>query len=364
MRILQIIPDLELAGAERMLEALTRSLVDLDNDVEVVSLYSKETPIVSELRAAGVRVHMLEKRSGLDLRVVPSLRHIVKDFKPEVIHTHRYAPLYASAAVAGVRCRWVHTVHSVAANEIPNRQKPLHKALIKSGKMLPVALTKTIQSTVCKVYGVDTSKVPVVLNGVDLSRFPFHAHTRELGEKKPFEVLTIGRNEKAKNQQALIEGFAIFHKQFPKSHLRIVGAGSLRAQLEDTVRAMGLQGAVSLCEPVSDVSQLYAGSSVFVLPSVYEGMPMSLVEAMSSGIPIIATWVGGVPDMLTAHTALRCGIDSDSIGDALVSVCSDYQSALLRADRAQQASRRFGSEAMAKRYLELYRSVAKEGILE
>ena len=118
MKILQVIPYFCFGGAETMCENLTYALRDLGHDVMVVSLYDDQTPIACRMEAAGIRIRYLDKKLGLDLSMVPKLITIMKQERPDVVHTHLDVIKYAAMAakLSGVS-RSVHTVHSVAHKE-------------------------------------------------------------------------------------------------------------------------------------------------------------------------------------------------------------------------------------------------------
>ena len=115
MKILQVIPYFCFGGAETMCENLTYALKTMGHSVTVVSLYNEKTPIARRMEEAGVRLLYLDKQLGLDLSMVPKLMHIMKQEKPDVVHTHLDVIKYAVAAakLCGIR-RCVHTVHNVA----------------------------------------------------------------------------------------------------------------------------------------------------------------------------------------------------------------------------------------------------------
>ena len=117
MKIMQIIPTLELAGAEVMCENLTCELSS-GNDVIVVSMYDRKTPISERLQKKGIKVVFLDKKPGPDFSMVKKLRKVIREFKPDVIHTHldcvKYA--YPAGSKEGVK-RFIHTVHNIASKE-------------------------------------------------------------------------------------------------------------------------------------------------------------------------------------------------------------------------------------------------------
>ena len=118
MKIVQIMPEFGLAGAETMCENLTYELIKLGHNVIVVSMYDYHSPITERLEKAGVDVRYLGKKPGLDFSMIGKIKKLLKKNKVDVIHTHRYCAQYAipAAITAGVKLR-VHTVHNIAEKE-------------------------------------------------------------------------------------------------------------------------------------------------------------------------------------------------------------------------------------------------------
>ena len=114
MRIIQVMPEFGLAGAEVMAENLAYGLKNEGHDVLILSFYSMHTAITDRLEKNGIRIEYLGKKKGLDLSIVFKMRKIMKRFKPDVVHTHRYVLPYAFFAAAGLNAKRVHTVHNIA----------------------------------------------------------------------------------------------------------------------------------------------------------------------------------------------------------------------------------------------------------
>ena len=170
MKILQVIPYFCFGGAETMCENLTYALLRMGHAVTVVSLFDEQTPIARRMEAAGVRILYLDKKPGLDLSMIPKLMKIMKQEKPDVVHTHLNVIKYAAVAAhfSGIR-RCVHTVHNVAHEEAEGRlQKITNTLYFKLGWSVPVALSPEVRKTIVSFYGLREQQVPMIYNGVDL----------------------------------------------------------------------------------------------------------------------------------------------------------------------------------------------------
>ena len=138
MKVIQVMPNFALAGAEIMCENLIYELRRQGIEVIAVSFFDEHTAITERLEGNGVKIIYLRKKMGLDFSIIKKLRKVFKQEKPDVIHTHRYAPIYAipAAILARVKCR-VHTVHNVAQKENKKFGRLFNKVFFKSSICIP-----------------------------------------------------------------------------------------------------------------------------------------------------------------------------------------------------------------------------------
>lgn len=358
MKIIQIIPALGLAGAEIMCENLVYELTKAGHQVVVVSLFEQHSAITERMEAADIDVRYLNKKPGLDLSMVRKLFRIFRKERPDVVHTHLYALKYMvpAAVLASVKKR-VHTVHNIAEKETGGAARRLNRVFFKCCKVIPVALSDLVRDTIKKEYHLKVERIPVIFNGIDLSKC---VPKEKYSVKDCFTILHIGRFSEQKNHRGLLEAFRVFHEKYPKSRLQLIGEGENRAEAESFVRKNGLEHAIEFLGLQKNVYGYMHEADVFVLPSLYEGVPMTLIEAMGSGLPIVATAVGGVPDMLDAESAILIDIDTKEIADAFERYYLDVE---LREKHGKEAKKRavlFSAERMTRKYIRLYSGKEEE----
>lgn len=293
MKVIQVMPEFALAGAEIMCENLVYGLRKKGIEVVVVSFYDYHSAITDRLEQSGVKIIYLNKKPGLDLSMYHKLYKVFKAEKPDVIHTHRYTTRYVipSAIRARIKHR-VHTVHNIAQKESEKAGRILNKFFFKCCHTVPVALSGLVQESICKTYKMKVERVPIVFNGINLGKC---LPKTEYNSGEQIKILHIGRFMEQKNHEGLIRAFALFHKQYPKSVLQLIGDGEKRKEIERLVEALGLLDCVEFLGLQSNVYGYLHGADIFTLPSLYEGLPMTLIEAMGTGLPIVATNVGGFP---------------------------------------------------------------------
>lgn len=253
MNIVQIMPEFGLAGAETMCENLTYELTKLGHKVTVISMYDYHSAITDRLESAGVDVRYLGKKSGFDFSMIPKIKKVLMKVHADVVHTHRYCAQYAvpAAILAGVKRR-IHTVHNVAEKENGKLARKLNNFFFKHCHLIPVALSELIRDSIVKEYGINKYKIPVIYNGIDLSKCLPKTDYSIYGN---FKILHIGRFSEQKNHVGLLKAFKLFHDNHSDSELWLIGDGEKKAEIEryvaennldESVRFLGLQSNVSV----------------------------------------------------------------------------------------------------------------------
>jgi glycosyltransferase involved in cell wall biosynthesis len=304
------------------------------------------------LESAGVDVRYLGKKAGLDFSLYGKLRKLFQKEKPDAVHTHLYAPKYVfpAAVLAGVKNR-VHTVHNVAEKESGSADRKLNALFFRHCGVIPVALSDLIRDSVAKVYAMDKDAIPVIQNGVDLSKC---LPKKEYGRAGNFKILHIGRFSEQKNHEGLLRAFAQFHEKHPDSELWLIGEGEAKESSQAFVAEQNLSESVKFLGAQSRVHGFLHDADMFTLPSLYEGVPITLIEAMGTGLPIVATAVGGVPDMLDAESALLVPVDVDQIAQAFETCYLQDALRQSHGEEAKKRAERFSSVTMAEKYSDLY----------
>lgn len=352
MKIIQVMPFFGLGGAETMCENLVYELKKSGHEVIVVSLYNKQTPITERLEKMEIDIRYLNKKDGFDISLFNKLRRLFKQERPDVIHTHIYTTKYVFPIAAQLKIRVVHTVHSIATKEMSKTYRKLNKFFYKHFDVTPVALSEAVKKTIIDEYRLEPITVPVILNGIDLEKCKPKVH---YDIDNVFRIVHVGSFLEVKNHVGLISAFEIFNKKHTNSELHLIGDGERRKQIEQMVSEKGLSTSVKFYGLQSNVHLYLHDMDVFTLPSLYEGVPMSIVEAMGTGLPIVATAVGGVPDMLNEESALLVSIDVEEISKAFEKYYTDNELRERHGKNALVLSDKFSARTMAERYYSIYK---------
>ena len=356
MRVMIVVHGLETGGAEMMVLHLARELSRAGHPVRVVSLHGDDTDVAGLMRRAGVDVVALNKAGGPDPRTVLRLRAQMRDFSPAVVHTHLPVLEYVLPAVRlyGRRVKVIHTVHNIAREETRHRVlREVNRRAFSHG-VVPVALNEEVRSSICREYALPASAVPVVGNGIDLDAFrgPQRRGPRGAGAR----LLCVARLAPAKNHALLLRTVARLRESGRDVSLTLVGDGPLRGALEERARELGISERVRFAGRRTDTAAFYRDCDLFVLLSDYEGMPMSIIEAMASGLPVVATRAGGVAELVDdGVNGALVEADAAAAAGAIAAICDDPALYARLSAGAVRTSSPYSAEAMMEKYVDLYR---------
>lgn len=353
-KVMQIIPDLGLGGAEIMVENLTLELIKEGYELTIISLYDYNSAITARMKEKDIQVNYLHKRLGIDWKIIYRLYKLMKVKKPDVVHTHLYAAPYAMTAAVFARVPVkVHTIHSIATQELSKPKRIINKIFYKYYGVVPVSISPLVKETVMKEYGFVEKKIEMIYNGIDSEK-----SIRKMDytfKNDEINIIHIGSFKEPKNHIGLIESFKIVCDKFPNTVLYLIGAGKLEEHIKNCVRELGLEKNVVFLGLQANVYPFLNSADIFVLPSLWEGMPISLIEAMATGLPIVVSHVGGIPDMIQDKiSGLVVEVNKEDISEALIRLIESTELREKLGNEAMIDAKQFTSKKMAKEYAELY----------
>jgi len=330
------------------------------------------TAFVDRITRPDVEVVALHKRPGLGLGTHAALWKLLRRLRPTILHTYNLAAAeYAfTATLAGVPVR-IHAEHGRDASD-PEGKNRKHNFLRR--RLAPfidryVPVSSDLQRWLRQVVAIPERKIALIKNGVDTARFQAGAAggarvagpTASPWQPGDFVIGTVARIQDIKHHCGLVEAFvrlrALMPDQRQRLRLSIVGDGPLLPALKAQVAAAGLDDVVWLPGARSDIAELMHSFSLFALPSLAEGTPVSLLEAMACGLPVVASRVGGIPEVIDdgEHGSLVAPADSAALAAAL----SRYVASPALASRHGAAARvriehHYSMTAMLAAYTGLY----------
>jgi glycosyltransferase involved in cell wall biosynthesis len=314
---------------------------------------------VQRARAAGLEAVGVRMRGAWDLGAVFALQRLIRREQVSIVHTHSSVDAWVgglAARAAGVPV--VRTRH--VSIRIRRRWNPVYRWLadrvITSGE--------AIRSLVVEA-GVDPGRVVAIPAGVNLADFTGgsddgHAMRETLGLARPV-IGSVAMFRGSKGHAHLLDAFATVHAQHPAARLLLVGDGIRRPWVEGLVKDRGLGEAVVFTGFRADVPKLLRAMDCFVLASTRtEGVPQSLLQAFAAGVPVVASAIGGIPEVVKdGETGILVPAeDAAALARAIESVLSDGSAAAARARQGRRLiEERFSHAASVSRLLALYDEV-------
>lgn len=336
----------------------------------VVALTSCAPAFCTRIERPDVALIDLNKPPGHAFRLYPALYRLFRQHRPAIVHTRNLAALEAQvpAWLAGVPAR-IHGEHGwdVGDPQGLGRKNRSLRRLFRPFVQRYVALSGHIEDYLHQGVGVPAGRISRICNGVDIERFCPGEGRREALKGSPFNdpgyfvFGTVGRLTPVKDQAGLLHAFARLLENRPelreRARLMIVGDGPLRDALVADITALGLREHVWLAGERRDVPEVMRAMNVFVLPSLAEGISNTILEAMASGLPVIATNVGGNGELVEHGRTgtLVAASDPGVLADALIAFAAAPER-VAEAGRAarQRAVEQFSIGHMVEQYEQLY----------
>lgn len=297
MKILFVVTSMQVGGVQSVVKGLADECVRRGHDCGIVSLTGSDE-VHCDPRVRRFAFEFSDLRRGRAIVAALRLNSVVRQFRPDVVHAHAF------------HANLVATLRSLLC-----RSSPLiltHHSVQEGGRFHKLLATVLFRKASARV-GVSEAvraahplpdRTVVIPNGVDWRPFLFDASARnsmrmELGlDGMSVCFVNVGRLTEAKDHSTLIRAFAAHSRLRKQDRLLIVGEGHLRNSLERLVEAEGVSHAVMLLGQRKDVGSVLSAGDVYVQSSAWEGMPVALLEAMGSGLPIVATSVGGTAALI------------------------------------------------------------------
>ena len=352
-----------MGGAEREVCYLARAFRRRGWEVAAISMLPLERP-VSDLEAEGVHTSSLGMLRGVpDPRAIGRLREFIRRWQPDVLHAHMvHANLLARLSRLVARTPvLVSTIH----NQDEGAQwRYVAYRLTDWLSDVTTTVSQVAMEEAIRRGGVRANSIQLVPNGIETNEYVCDASIRErtrtsLRLDDRFTWLAVGRLVEAKGYRSMVAGFAQAREHHPEAMLLIAGAGPLEEAIRATARQAGLEQAVSLLGLRSDVPALMQAADGFVMSSTWEGLPMVLLEAGASSLPIVATDVGGSRDAVLDGVSgyITPVAEPEALGramDMVMQMSAEDRQAMGAEGRAH-ICRGFEIEVVADRWERLYR---------
>ena len=304
IHIMHVVYCLDIGGLENGLINLINRM-DQSKFSHSICCIEQSGRIAERLGRSDVEIYEMKKGDGSKLLLPVKLARLFRGAKIDIVHTRAWG---ASDGIIGARLASVPiVVHGEHGRDIndpdgSNAKRNLFRKGLSYFVDRYVTVSRELQEWLIRVLGIKEKKVQTICNGVDTDKFnPEQRHLVRaqygFGSEKVV-IGTVGRLDPVKNHQLLIKAFARLNSNYGNLTLLIIGDGPWRANLEQLTRDLDLEKSVHFLGMRGDVPDLLKVLDIFVLPSIYEGISNTILEAMATGLPVIATGVGGNPELV------------------------------------------------------------------
>ena len=369
MNIVHVVGGFLPGGAEILVKEISKQFKDLGHNVEIWAIYSAkdifpyevnliefEENYKKELMEAGISFKCVGRRPKKDrILCIKKFRQFKKQFKPDIIHVHLIGTsIYVVSAFLFDNIPIVETIHNV----VLAWPKLIRFYTSKRVNKL-IAISEKVREVLIENLKINPQKIELIYNGIDVSKFL--ALNYEV-RKQVTNLLAIGRLVPQKDHFTLLKAFRLFIQKLQKQniyeypHLYIVGEGPLKNELYKMVKDLKIEGLVTFVGATPEVHKFLKKADIYVMSSIYEGLSISLIEALATGIPIIATNVGSNAEVVKHN---ETGIlipprDPVYLAEALYLLYFDYEARKKFSRNAKVAAKKFDLTHIATTHIELY----------
>ncbi len=362
-----------MGGAEVLAARMARRLSDRFRFV--FACLDEQGVLGEDLRADGFSVHVLGRQPGIDWRCGRRLAALIRSERVNLVHAHQYTPFFYAAAS---RLPWrrppiVFTEHGRWFPDFPRPKRIAANRVLLGRRDRVVGVGESVRQALIHNEGIAPRRVEVIYNGIDLDAYPEgNGNDDETADVRreldvgadDLVVILVARLDHLKDHVTAVETHKHVIARRPDAKLVLVGEGPERPKIEEAIRARGLESSVRLLGLRKDIPRLIRASDIFLLTSVSEGIPLTLIEAMAARRPVVSTHVGGVGEVVDEGKTglLAPSGNAPALADHLLSLANNPS---LRQEFGRLGRRRaeelFSETQMMERYDRLYHETIGHG---
>lgn len=319
IRIAHVIPAITVGGLWRHLEAISRLDRSQFNSL-IISIFDRDDPeLVNDLGLPVVQIKIKPESYREIAAIQREIRYALDDFAPSVVHSyHLYSDIYALPLLRQLGCRGVRAIHGITQVEFSD---PFNRREVKTDWPTEDLVRMRMLSPLCSLtlavsgdlkrrlidHGFEDKDIRVVYPGVDLDMFRWRGEG--IGGRGDVVIGFLGRLEPVKNPFLFIEIAAQCIERGFEGQFWIIGSGRLGDQVRDEIERRGMSQRVVMKAETHYIGPLLNELDVLVVTSLSEGLPLSIIEAMAVGVPVVASRVGGVPEVIeSGRNGFLCSV--------------------------------------------------------
>lgn len=354
-KVFLCIPSLATGGAEKfVVDLATRINPSIYEVVVVETRYDVDSSFKQQLLNKGIRIVDLSDKSFFKMTVKQV--SFLKKEKPDIVHANIGSVLHImlSSWLCSIPKR-IYTVHNEAYLLYKgNKFKRLaYKAAFSLFGFIPVAICPTVKETLIDQLGINDSKIPVVNNGVDTSAFNVGSSYFDVQDVR---LISVGSLYWIKNQELIIRAVVDLHRTGMNVSLTLIGDGEDRDKLESIIKKENAETYIHLLGRKNNVADYLKESNIYVSASSTEGLPLSVLEAMACGLPVIATKAGGIKDIVrdSDNGYLFDFNDKEMLKECICRLCSDKEAISIFSRNSRLIAEEWSLDKCVNGYENLY----------
>ena len=366
IKVMQVTRSLNVGGLEKLVALFAKKLDPNKFDVSVCCLLRKGF-FADDLESQGIKIHLVKDEGEAESRFgFLKLVKLLKQERPQILQTHNTHAMMdgtVAAKLAGIPI----VVHTDHARSFPDQTKYMVIENILS-RMVDrvIAVSEYSKQDLVNFEKINPKKIDVIPNGVSFDKGEYDADAvkRELGlNQAEFVLGTVSRLTDQKGTKYLIAAMPAILEAYPNVMLAIVGDGVEREALEAQVKSLGIEDKVRFFGYQKEVQKYISAIDLFVSSSIWEGMPLGLLEVMSCAKPIVGTAVGGVPEVVAEGETgyLTSKENPEGLSAAVIKALSDKQKLLAMGQAAAvRYEQNFTESIMVENYEKLFLELARK----
>jgi sugar transferase (PEP-CTERM/EpsH1 system associated) len=353
-KVVHLVYSLGFGGLEQVIVNLINNSTQY-NVVHCIITLTGEQDLYDAIKP-DIEIYNLGKKPGKDLSIHWKLYKLLRELKPDVLHSYNFATIeyHLIAFISGVKLQ-IHSDHGRGGDDFYGKNKKNNLLRRFSALFLDhyFVVSEDLFEWVEKILKIVPPKLKLIYNGVDTEVFHPAKSTPD-----GFTICTVGRLHEEKNQALLIDAFCLLkqeNKALSEFRLVIAGDGPLHDDLKQKINQCPYTNDICLLGNQDDIPNLLRESNLFVLTSPYEAMPMTILEAMACGLPVITTNVGGISYLLSENEAWLVDQDIRQIIETILFVYKHSdQSKAISLNGLQLVREKYNMKKMVRRYMENY----------
>ena len=360
MRVAFFIPSLSISGGQAVVALLAARLSETEDVCIIVNTGTINNKLTELLCRSNVKLFFVKGQAGRTLlQKIDSFRIIatyISNFKPDIINVHLdYYYTFIYSLIWGKNL--VYTVHTDATRLYSIVNKPLFYLLNKRNLIDYILLSQQNKTKFCRVFGVSEDKAYVAPNPINLGEY------RQKTVKNGGNVINyinVARFHAIKNHKMLLDAFAIVLRRLPYARLHLVGDGELFEEMKTYAKEQNISEFCTFYGSVDNVEDLLLNSDVAVLSSDSECLPMFLIESMAAGLPIVATNVGGIYDMIDGNGFMTEAGDSFEFAKRMIEIGENTSLREEFSERSKQLAAKYDINVVSEKYKSIFKDCIKE----